>query len=166
MKNKRISCRMDEELKESIDIILNELSNEFYDEPRKNYRYAFEFLKDSYMNNPNFNDVLKEIQLTHQLEQIKEEQEYLEYKRAKKEKELQEIRERIQNPQEVENKEIYISPKLQKAIKLLKDNCNQRKIEYYEDIPHEMFKAVSNSFKVKKTDLIRLAKQEFPNKEN
>lgn len=167
MKNKRVSCRMDEELKESVDIILNELSKEFYDEPRKNYRYAFEFLKDSYMNNPNFNDMLKEIQLTHQIEKISEEQEYLAYKRAKKEKELQEVRERIQNPPDAENKEItYISPKLQKAIELLKDNCTQREIEYYEDIPHEMVTAVSNSFKVKKTDLIRLAKQEFPNKEN
>lgn len=166
-KDKIITCRVSTEFKEIIDTILNELSNEFYDEPRKNYRYAFEFLKDNYMDNPNFTDIILERELTHQIKQLNEDKEYLEYKIAKKEKELQEVKERIQNPPEAENKEItYISPKLQKAIELLKGNCNQREIEYYEDIPHELFKAAANSFKVKKTDLIRLAKQEFPNKEN
>lgn len=165
-KDKIITCRVSTDFKELIDTILNEVNNEFYDEPRKNYRYAFEFLKDNYMDNPNFTDIILERELTHQIKQLNEDKEYLEYKIAKKEKELQEVKERIQTQPEENNEEVYISPKLQKAIELLKDNCNQRKIEYYENIPHEMFKAVSNSFKVKKTDLIRLAKQEFPNKEN
>lgn len=165
-KDKIITCRVSTDFKELIDTILNEVNNEFYDEPRKNYRYAFEFLKDNYMDNPNFTDIILERELTHQIKQLNEDKEYLEYKIAKKEKELQEVKERIQTKPEENNEGVYISPKLQKAIELLKDNCNQRKIEYYENIPHEMFKAVSNSFKVKKTDLIRLAKQEFPNKEN
>lgn len=165
-KDKIITCRVSTDFKEIIDTILNEVNNEFYGEPRKNYRYAFEFLKDNYMDNPNFTDIILERELTHQIKQLNEDKEYLEYKIAKKEKELQEVKERIQTQPDENNEEVYISPKLQKAIELLKDNCNQRKIEYYENIPHEMFKAVSNSFKVKKTDLIRLAKQEFPNKEN
>lgn len=167
-KDKVLACRVDKEFKELIDTILNEINNEFYDEPRKNYRYPYEFFKDNYMDNPNFTNTIKRIELKHQIEQIKEEREYLEYKLAKKEKELREIEKILNNEAEPEenNEEVYISPKLRKAIELLKGNCNQREIEYYEDIPHELFKAVSNSFKVKKTDLIRLAKQEFPNKEN
>lgn len=166
-KDKTISCRVSTDFKEVIDTILNEISNEFYDEPRKNYRYAFEFLTDNYMDNPNFTDIILEMKLTHQIKQLNEEKEYLEYKIAKREKELQEVRERIRNTAEEENPQEtgYISPiseNLQRATKLLKDNCKQREIEYYESIPHEMFQAISNSCKVKKTTLIRIAKQEFP----
>lgn len=36
-KDKTISCRVSTDFKELIDTILNEISNEFYDEPRKNF---------------------------------------------------------------------------------------------------------------------------------
>lgn len=79
-KDKTISCRVSTDFKELIDTILNEISNEFYDEPRKNYRYAFEFLTDNYMDNPNFTDIILEMKLTHQIKQLNDEKEYLEYK--------------------------------------------------------------------------------------
>lgn len=159
-KTKYINCRVDEDFKECIDAILNEINKGLFNEPKKNYRYAFELLKDLYINNPNYYDVILEVELKQKLKKLTQERDYIDYQIAETQKELNAISERINQPVD-HDREINLTPALEKAIGILKNNCNQKNISTYEDIPQEMITAIANTCKVRKDDLITLAKREF-----
>lgn len=159
-RNKTISCRVDADLKESIDTILNEINKEIINEPKKNYRYAFEFLKEYYINNPNYSDILLEVELRHKIKRLKEEKKLIDYQLDEAEKELKETIERINQPG-TNNQEVLLTPNLTKAMGILKNNCEQQNITEFRNIPQEMITAIANTCKVRKSDFITLAKKEF-----
>ena len=163
------SARLTKTRKHQLQSIIDEYNEQREpNEPKKTLKYVHEYFISSYKNEPNFNLKIRLLDLENEIKEIKESIEIQEIILTKKENELKEIQSQLNNKSldnynEKETKQVNLTPKLEKAVNSLINNCKQRSINNFEKIPKEMFTAISGSFEVKKTDLIRYVKSNFEN---
>ena len=157
----RSPCFRKAQTKEIIDIYNNERDT---DEPKKNYRLLQDWFIASHKNDPKFFNKLERIEIKEKLRELYDKKEFIDFQINKYENKLNDIENEIKNGNldnynaKPEPKQITLTPKLERALNNLVGTCNQRKIFNYEEIPNEFFTGVSQSFEVKKTDLIRAIK--------
>ncbi|MBQ3414962.1 MAG: hypothetical protein IJH39_06375 [Clostridia bacterium] len=161
------SARLTKTRKQQLQSIIDELNEQREpNEPKKTLKYIHEYFISSYKNEPNFNLKIRLLDLENEIKEIRELIETQEIILTKKENELKEIQsqlnnESLDNYNKKETKQVNLTPKLEKAVNNLIGTCKQRNINNFDKIPIEMFTAVSGSFEVKKTDLIRYVKNNF-----
>lgn len=146
------------EIKEIIDIINN---NKDINEPKKNYKILQEFFLDNYKNDDYFKFKLEEIELKEQIKQLTEDKEYLEYKINKCNAKLKDLENKLTTPER-----ITLNPRLKKAFISFIETCKQYNINDLNLIPNELYTAKATTNGVKKTDLIRLVKNELKHNPN
>lgn len=171
IKNRNVGARVTNEQKNEIDIIINLLNeNREPNEPKYNYSYAFTFLIDYYKSNPNFILHIREQQLKKDIEQLNEQKDIIEFKLNKKENELKEIQSQLNNKSldsykpDTTSQQIILTKPLKNAFDTLINNCKQREIFNFDNIPDNMFFLIANIYKVDKHKLKEYARQNF-NKE-
>lgn len=168
-KNINVGARLTKEQKNEIDIIINLLNdNREPNEPKYNYRYAYTFLIDYYKSNPNFILFIREQELKKDIEQLNEQKDIIEFKLNKKEQELKEIQSQLNNKSLDQytpetSQQIILTKPLKNAFDTLINNCRQRKIFNFDNIPENMFFSIANTYKVDKHTLKEYAKQNFNN---
>ena len=104
------------------------------------------------------------MELENEIKDIKENIKIQEIILNRKETELKEIQGKLNNKSldsYKEPKQIKLTPKLEKGVNNLIGTCKQRGFKTFEEIPTELFTAVSGSFEIKRTDLIRYVKNNF-----
>lgn len=156
----RSPCFRKAQTKEIIDIYNNEREP---NEPKKNYRLLQDWFIDSHKDDPKFFNKLERIEIKEKLSELYDKKEFIDFQINKYESKLNEIENQIKNDtldsySKPEPKQITLTPKLERALNNLVGTCKQRGKFTYEEIPNEYFTGVSQSFEVKKTDLIRAIK--------
>ena len=151
--------------KEIIDIYNNERGT---NEPKKNYRLLQDWFIDSHKNDPKFFNKLEKIEIKEKLRELYDKKEFIDYQISKYENKLNEIENEIKNDSldnytKPEPKQITLTPKLERALDNLVGTCKQRRKFTYEEIPSEFFTGVSQTFEVKRTDLITAIKTKLEN---
>lgn len=164
-KTEFIGIRLTPEVKNELDIILNILNeNRQPNEPKYNYIYAITFLIDYYKNHPNFKLHIKEQRLIKKQEDLKQARELNEMQLNKIDNDLKEVRNQLNNKSldsYKHDQQIILTEPLKNAMKIIKDNCKQRGITEFNNIPNEMFYSVSNTFKIDRHKLQQAIKENF-----
>ena len=159
------SARLTKTRKQQLQSIIDELNEQREpNEPKKTLKYVHEFFIKSYENEPNFNLKIRCLELENEIKDIKENIEIQQVILNRKETELKEIQGKLNNKSLdsfKEPKQIKLTPKLEQAVINLIGTCKQRHYNNFENIPNELFTAVSGSFEIKRTDLIRYVKNNF-----
>lgn len=151
--------------KEIIDIYNNEREA---NEPKKNYRLLQDYFIDGHKDDPKFFNRLERIEIKEKLKDLYDKKEFIDFQINKYENKLNEIESQIRNGtldnyNKPEPKQITLTPKLERALDNLVGTCKQRRKFTYEEIPSEYFTGVSQSFEVKRTDLIKAIKTQLEN---
>ena len=160
------SARLTKTRKQQLQNIIDELNEQREpNEPKKTLKYVHEYFISSYKNEPNFNLKIRLLDLENEIKEIRELIEIQEIILTKKENELKEIQSQLNNKSldnyNKQTTQTNLTPRLEKAVNNLIGTCKQRNINNFDQIPIEMFTAVSGSFEVKTTDLIRYVKNNF-----
>lgn len=161
------SARLTKTRKQQLQSIIDELNEQRdINEPKKTLKYVHEYFIKSHENEPNFYLKIRLLDLESEIKEIKENIEIQEIRLNKKETELKEIQSQLNNKsldsyKPETTKQIKLTPKLEKAVYNLIGTCKQRGFNTFEEIPNTLFVAVSGSFEVKKTDLIKYVKNNF-----
>ena len=109
---------------------------------------------------------IKQQRLIKQQEDIKDNIELNQMQLNKIENELKDIRNQLNNKSLDSYKpdqQIILTEPLKNAMQLIKNNCIQREIIKFNNIPNEMFYRVSTTFKVDKDKLKQVVKENFNN---
>lgn len=160
------SARLTKTRKQQLQSIIDELNEQREpNEPKKTLKYVHEYFIKSYENEPNFNLKIRCLDLENEIKNIKENIEIQQIILNRKETELKEIQSQLNNKSldnyKTETKQLKLTPRLEKAVINLIGTCKQRGFNSFEQIPNELFTAVSGSFQVKRTDLIKYVKNNF-----
>ena len=170
-----ISIRTTKIRKEEVRSILAVLNDKREpNERKKTDKYLEEYFIESYKQNPEFFSVKVElIDERKKLRRINEKIEDLEYIKSKAEEKINRLEsilanDSLDNYSEENSEEILKTGLLEKAFNHLLAVCKDRHIESIEQIPSELYTASLNVVegKVRKTNLIRLVKQEFKKNPN
>lgn len=158
----RITKLRKAQIREILDLLNNDLDET---EPKKHFSYLIEFFISSFKENPDFNLYVKKLELKDKIEKIEAEKELLNFQLEKYQLELDELNYKLENSSSQKQEEL-ISPKLKRAFESLIGTCIQRKITEVNKIPLEMYTGVSQSFEVRRPDLIKLTKSDFEKEMN
>lgn len=160
------SARLTKTRKHQLQSIIDEYNEQREpNEPKKTLKYVHEFFIRSHENEPHFNLKIRMLDLQSEIKEIQEDIEIQQIRLNRKETELKEIQSQLNNKSldsyKPEPKQIKLTPRLENAVHNLIGTCQQRSFNNFEEIPNELFTAVSGSFEVKRTDLIRYVKNNF-----